>query len=101
MKTMLGFSILALTLAGCVPSAENAEANPATPEVSGGCDASKLDYAIGKTLDAALETKLKQEAQASVVRVAPHDGAITMDYSPERLNLFIDQARKIIRINCG
>lgn len=101
MKKALAGSLLMLALTGCIPSAENADANQTTPEPTGSCDASKLDYAVGKTLTAEFEAKLKSEAKASVVRVAPHDGMITMDYSPARLNIFVDDAKKIIRIDCG
>ncbi|HEX4874116.1 MAG TPA: I78 family peptidase inhibitor [Sphingorhabdus sp.] len=101
MKKALAGSLLTLALSGCIPSAENAEAGQTSAEPTGSCDASKLDYAVGKTLTAEFEAKLKNEAKASVVRVAPHDGMITMDYSPARLNIFIDETKKIIRINCG
>ena len=95
----LPFALAALS--GCIPSAENTEAGPNPPELTGSCDASGLAYAVGQTLTTEIEAKLKIEAKASVVRVAPHDGVITMDYSPARLNIFTDEASKIIRINCG
>lgn len=101
MKKALAGSLLTLALSACIPSAENAEAGQNIPEPTGSCDSSKIDYAVGKTLTADFEVKLKNEAKASVVRVAPNDGMITMDYSPARLNIFIDEAKKIIRINCG
>lgn len=90
-----------VTLASCAPAKENAEAKQNPTELNGACDASSLGYAVGKTLTTELEAKLKSEAKASLVRVAAHDGAITMDFSPARLNIFIDNVRKIIRIDCG
>ncbi|HMS19595.1 I78 family peptidase inhibitor [uncultured Sphingorhabdus sp.] len=101
MKLALFLPIALASLSGCIPAAENAEAGQNPPELAGSCDASGLAYAVGKTLTQELETKLKKEAKASMVRVAPHDGVITMDYSPARLNIFTDEASKIIRINCG
>lgn len=100
-KIALAFSLSIVSLTGCIPVAENAEAGQAPPELAGSCDASGLDYAIGKTLTNELEAKLKSEAKAAIVRVASHDGVITMDFSPARLNIFIDETRKIIRLNCG
>lgn len=101
MKLALMLPLSLVALSGCIPAVENAEAGQNPPELSGSCDASGLAYAVGKTLTQELEAKLKSEAKASVVRVAPHDGVITMDYSPARLNIFTDEASKIIRINCG
>lgn len=100
MRPIAAFALPAL-LAGCMPYAENVENGQAPPESSGLCNADKLDHAVGQKLTADLEARLKREARAELVRVAPHDGAITMDHSPARLNIFIDEARKIIRINCG
>ena len=103
MKRNLAMALpLALvSLSGCIPATENAEAGQIPPEQAGSCDAAGLEQSVGETLNSELEAKLKGDAKASVVRVAPHNGAITMDYNPARLNIFIDEARKIIRINCG
>lgn len=101
LQATLALPVLMLVLPACVPTAESAGASQTGPEPAGLCNADQLGHAIGKTLTADLEAKLKNEAKASVVRVAPHDGVITMDYSPARLNIFIDDAKKIIRINCG
>lgn len=101
MKLALMLPFALASLSGCIPAAENADAGQNPPELSGSCNANGLAYAVGKTLNRELEAKLKSDAKASVVRVAPHDGVITMDYSPARLNIFTDEASKIIRINCG
>ncbi|MEQ1549938.1 I78 family peptidase inhibitor [Sphingorhabdus sp.] len=97
----LALPLALVSLSGCIPATENAEAGQIPPEQAGSCDAAGLEQSVGKTLNSEFEAKLKSDAKASVVRVAPHNGAITMDYSPVRLNIFIDEARKIIRINCG
>ncbi len=97
----LALPLALVSLSGCIPATENAEAGQIPPEQAGSCDAAGLEHAVGKILNSEFEAKLKSDAKASVVRVAPHNGAITMDYNPVRLNIFIDDARKIIRINCG
>ncbi|WP_422267038.1 I78 family peptidase inhibitor, partial [Sphingorhabdus sp.] len=38
---------------------------------------------------------------ADTVRVAPQNGMITMDFSPLRLNIFHDDKKVIVQINCG
>ena len=101
MALALPLALTIVSLSGCIPATENAEAGQIPPEQAGSCDAAGLDHAVGKTLNSEIEAKLKSDAKASVVRVAPHNGAITMDYNPVRLNIFIDDARKITRINCG
>jgi hypothetical protein len=35
------------------------------------------------------------------VRVIPKDGVVTMDYREDRLNLYLDGAKKVERISCG
>lgn len=105
MHLHLAAAMIALT--ACAPTAEKSE-SPSTaetpagqPELADACDASKLDHAVGQMLTSDLQKKLQGEAKAEIVRVALHDGAITMDYSPSRLNIFVDDAKNIIRINCG
>ncbi|MBK7162456.1 MAG: hypothetical protein IPH79_08175 [Sphingomonadales bacterium] len=96
-----------VALGACAPAADKSESTPAAetpvgqPELANACDASKLDDAVGRMLTADLQKKLQAEAKAEVVRVAPHNGAITMDYNASRLNIFVDDAKNIIRINCG
>lgn len=102
MKPIMALALPAL-LAGCIPHAENMTGGheKVPPELSGLCNADKLGHAIGQKLTADLEARLKSETRAALVRTAPHDGAITMDYNPARLNIFVDDTRKIVRINCG
>jgi Peptidase inhibitor I78 family len=96
-----------VALGACAPAADKSESTPAAetpagqPELANACDASKLDDAVGQMLTVELQKKLQGEAKAEIVRVAPHDGAITMDYNHSRLNIFVDDAKNIIRINCG
>jgi hypothetical protein len=105
MKAMLAIpvAILAAGLMACVPQAEAEQASgeTAAPPVDGSCTATGLDRHIGKTLTPALEKQMKTEAGAAMVRTAPHDGVITMDYNPGRLNIFHDDKNIILRVNCG
>lgn len=94
---------VSIFLAACVPATDRAGDAGAgyPPSVIASCDASQVNDSVGKTLTADLQDRLKSDAKAEIVRVALHDGAITMDYNSARLNIFIDSARKIVRINCG
>jgi hypothetical protein len=95
--------LLSTVIAGCMPKADagrvSSNAEAANHAIL--CNSNKLDRHIGATLTPDLGENMKKEAGASILRVAPHDGVITMDYSPSRLNIFIDKAQIIIRINCG
>jgi Peptidase inhibitor I78 family len=95
--------LLSTVITGCVPKADAGRVS-SNAEAAGQavlCNSSKLDHYIGASLTRDLGEHMKKEAGASILRVAPHDGVITMDYSPSRLNIFIDKAQIIIRINCG
>ena len=95
--------MLSAVITGCVPKADagRVSSNAETTNQALLCNSTKLDHHIGETLTADLGEHLKKESGASILRVAPNDGVITMDYSPSRLNIFIDKAQIIIRINCG
>lgn len=85
----------------CAPKVEKAIEEAAPPALTESCVADRVQYAIGQTLTSDLQAKLKSQAGAEIVRVADQNGAITMDYSPFRLNIFTDAAKKIVRIDCG
>ena len=109
MKQIVNLHLAAVlvTLGACAPAADKSESSPAAetpagqPELANACDASKLDDAVGQMLTAAVQKKLQAEAKAEVVRVAPQNGMITMDFSPLRLNIFHDDKDVIVQINCG
>lgn len=105
MKTMLVLpsAILAAGLLACIPKADAGQASgeATAPDVGGACAANGLDKHIGKVLTPQLEQQIKRESGAAMVRTAPHDGVITMDYNSARLNIFHDDKKVIVRMNCG
>jgi Peptidase inhibitor I78 family len=96
-------AILAAGLMACIPKAdpERASGEAAVPAANGSCTTAGLDKHIGKTLTPELEKQMQKEAGAAMVRTAPQDGVITMDYYPARLNIFYDDKKAIVRVNCG
>lgn len=78
-------------LAACVPESEmNDDLSPDACGAGGlqhllGTDAAAFDFA-------ALDVP---------VRIIPPGTAVTMDYSPDRLNVETDEAGLILRIRCG
>ena len=73
----------------------------ATPPAMEGCDASDLNFLIGKVLDEALAARAKDATGASSVRVIRPGQMVTMDYVAERLNVEVDAAGKVTSARCG
>lgn len=65
------------------------------------CDISKAQWTVGKIADEALLAKAQSDAGASLARILRPDMAVTMDYRAERLNLRVDEAGKVLDVNCG
>ena len=86
-----------LMLAACVPSSPEAQPEPpAGIETGPSCGATGLQGLIGKP-----ESALDGMRFAGPVRVIKPGMAVTMDYSPARLNVVLDETGKISRISCG
>lgn len=94
---LIPVALLAAGLSGCIPKADPETA----PPLEGSCDATRVEKHIGKALTPELGEQMKREAGADRLRIAHKDGAITMDYFAGRLNIFHDDARIIVRANCG
>ncbi|MBG6880338.1 hypothetical protein I5I98_20895 [Pseudomonas aeruginosa] len=105
--------VLAVLLAGCSsngdgPSTEgasvatgSASAPAATPAADGRCDANAVQAYVGKQASAAIVEEARRAAGAEVARaLRPHD-AVTMDYTPRRLNIDVDDTLVIKRLSCG
>jgi hypothetical protein len=86
-----------LTLSACTAT----ETSSASPPLVSGCNADAVKNLIGKPADEKLQQQAQTKAGASSARtLGPHDVA-TMDYNLQRLNLYTDDNRVIIRISCG
>jgi hypothetical protein len=81
----------ALLTSGCVM-----EAPPPLPDMSPTCGADALQGLVGQPASV-LETM----RFGKPVRIIRPGTAVTMDYSPDRLNIEIDAREKIIRVACG
>ena len=89
--------ILLLTLA--LGACATMEPDASSPE--GGCGASRVADLVGRTRGDSLEQEVARRSGARRVRwIGPGD-AVTMDYSPERLNVHLDERARIQRFACG
>jgi len=84
-----------LMLAACRPGAQSG-ANSASTAEAGRCGAAELRHLVGQPHDA-----FDPGAREGPVRILPPNAMRTMDHRPERLNLSVDENRRITRIWCG
>ncbi len=96
MKHILApFVLLALTACVAAPTGPGQQ-QPVPEPMPDTCGATPLAGLVGQ--DA---TALERELILRPVRVIRPDMAITMDFSPDRINFDIDGANRITRIWCG
>jgi hypothetical protein len=91
MKTVLATLAAVTLVAACTPEGTPPQ-DPTTPT----CGAGALQGLVGQPA-AVLETM----KFAGPVRILRPGMAVTMDYSAARLNIVIDAAERIERVECG
>ena len=98
--TLMACAVPSLT--ACIP-APDAESMPsgAADSNGGSCNSKAVESYIGKRFTAVLAEQMRKEAGATLLRTGAKGGAVTMDYRPERLNIFYDEAMLIAIVNCG
>ncbi|PIE11207.1 MAG: hypothetical protein CSA72_03560 [Rhodobacterales bacterium] len=82
--------VAAVFVAGCQMAEPK---GPTLPEES--CGASDYQGLVGKSLAA-----ITMPADLNA-RIVPHGGAVTLDYDPDRMNIFLDRDGRIESITCG
>ncbi len=90
MPQMIRVSAFALLLAACHPL------QPTIPHtMAPSCGAAELQGLVGKPL-----SQFVAPPSAKYVRVIRPNGAVTLEYRPDRLNVEVDAARIIKRVYC-
>ena len=80
---------------------------PAAPVVVHGetpghtCVEGAADGFIGETRSEAVGNAIQKATRAAVVRWAPPNVMLTMDYRADRVTIWLDPASKITKIRCG
>ena len=74
---------------------------PVPPPATGTCVAELALWAIGRPASAALLERARVDATASIARFIRPNEAITMEYSPARLNLSLDERDVVRGVHCG
>jgi hypothetical protein len=100
------FSALAITapllIAACgnMTPASSGAASGSAPAATR-CNAAPAQFAVGRTIDAALESDARARAGARLSRVLKPNQVVTMEFNAERLNLNVDDAGRVTRVSCG
>lgn len=84
-----------LALAACVETAPMPPA-PVDPMPVNACGALDLQFLVGERASVLETMRFSQQ-----VRVIRPGQAVTMDYSPARLNIEVNSAERISRVSCG
>ena len=65
------------------------------------CDAANTNQYVGQPGTADTGAAILRATKAAVLRWAPPNTMLTMDYREDRVTIWLDQANKITKIRCG
>lgn len=88
-------AVAALLTAGCA-TAPAAEAGG-----SGKCDAAGAQKLIGRSKSAKVRAEALRLSGATALRWIAPGTMVTMDYREDRVNLRVDAAGKVVKVDCG
>lgn len=88
-------TLAALLTAGC------ATVPPAEAGGSGKCEAAKAQKLIGRARSAKVGAEALRLSGATALRWIPPGAMVTMDYREDRVNLRVDAAGKVVKVDCG
>lgn len=75
---------------------------PGMNEPAGGlCRPGSADRFVGQAATAELGSEMLAASGARQLRWVPHGGIITMEFSPNRLTVRLDQANRVESATCG
>jgi hypothetical protein len=112
----IGMLVVALSSIGCAGSSDPPPTSPSAdpqngssepsrspqppptgpPPTTGTCVAENAQFAVGQPASRKLLERARVAATASVARFIGHDEAITLEFSPARLNLYLNE-RDVVR----
>lgn len=76
-------------------------ADGAPPAPAGTCNAEGLSAYVGRDATPETGAEVISKSGARVIRWVPKGSMITMEFSAERVTVYLDANNKIERINCG
>jgi hypothetical protein len=94
-----------LALVACAQASRSDVAVPSTAAVpaptAGVCDATPLGWAVGQLADEALVERARRQAGAELVRVLRPGMMVTREFNAARLDIRVDNERKVLATSCG
>ena len=90
------FALLALALAACAPLPPETPSPP-----SGACNADSLTALVGRPASAELGAEAQRSSGATRLRWIRPGDAVTMDFSPARLNIHLAAQNNVECFACG
>jgi hypothetical protein len=84
---------------GSMQAEEQIRVGPGLQDAS--CNAEGAQRFVGQTADAATVRSAMAASGAKAVRVIKPGMMVTMDFSGDRLNIRVDDADRIVAVNCG
>ena len=96
-SAILPVAVLLLSMVACtaMPPVD------APPPANGPCNADLASWAIGRAATPDVVERAQAESNSSDVRVIEPGQPVTMDYSPERLNINVNERGAIVGLKCG
>jgi hypothetical protein len=99
-KHITAVTLAPLVLASCASAgSEGAGATIATPE-GGACNATPAKGFIGRTVDENIGADLMRLTGARLLRWAPPDSPMTMEFNADRLTVHYGRDMVITRLSC-
>jgi len=89
-----------LASAACTPVEMRGE-TPAAPPVTAACNAESLGDLVGKRASDARADVMQTRSGARTLRWIAPNTAMTMDFRPDRLNVYVDAKGRIERFTCA
>ncbi|MCY7318684.1 MAG: starvation-inducible protein [Ramlibacter sp.] len=95
--------LLTLTLLLLLAACAGVPASGTSPSPGPGaiCNAADAQFAVGRTVDVALQEQARARSGARVVRTLRPGQVVTMEFSAERLNLDVDASGKVTAVRCS
>jgi hypothetical protein len=90
--------VLALGLSACAAAPPS---SGATTPAAGACDTAPIAWTIGQVADDALVERARVESHSTSVRVLRPGMLVTNDHDGGRLNIRVDNERRVLSVECG
>ena len=103
----VGAPAQAASAAAASPAASAAAASPAATVLDSGkppanqCNAPAVQFLVGQPYGASTLAQALAAAGADTVRLLHPDSMITKEYRMGRLNVVVDAANRVVRVDCG